>query len=183
MPNLRDLQQDTLTPRSPVISLSLPNIAQLEKGAPLNAISDIDDGVRIEIPTIQREDYDQELDKDGDRRSSTASTPTGMIEGTDMPNFDGNQLLRFRTDTLKDILMPTRSLDTLITKRVGLNDRKEEESILLYLMSRNADMNARDHYGCTPLHYAAMRGNSIAIMELLSKGTADIEVWQSSSIF
>ncbi len=37
-------------------------------------------------------------------------------------------------------------------------------------------MNARDIYGCTPLHFASMRGNELATQELLSCKGINIEV-------
>ena len=52
-----------------------------------------------------------------------------------------------------------------------------EESIVSYLVKQNANINAVDMYGQTPLHYAAMRGNEIACRDLLAfKDTIDISV-------
>ncbi len=39
-----------------------------------------------------------------------------------------------------------------------------------------ANVNAMDLYGCTPLHYAAIRGNEIATKELLMCKSINIEV-------
>ena len=46
----------------------------------------------------------------------------------------------------------------------------------MYLLEMKANVNARDLYGCTPLHYAAMRGNESAVMQLLTLKNIDIEV-------
>ena len=45
------------------------------------------------------------------------------------------------------------------------------------LVDNEAEINARDIYGLTPLHYAAMRGNDVAAQDLLSyMDILDIEV-------
>ncbi len=54
----------------------------------------------------------------------------------------------------------------------------EDNSVIVYLVSRGANVNIRDIYGCTPLHYAAMRGNEVATKELLSCQGINIEVCQ-----
>ena len=76
---------------------------------------------------------------------------------------------------LENFITEGRSLDTLWTK-VGKTKRPLDESIILYLLENNANVNARDHYGATPLHYAAQRGNVVAVNDLLSDPNIDIEV-------
>ena len=44
----------------------------------------------------------------------------------------------------------------------------KEESVVHYLVTKRANINAVDIYGQTPLHFAAMRGNEIACRDLLS---------------
>jgi len=71
-----------------------------------------------------------------------------------------------------------RSLDTLWTtfgKESGKDNKQQDTSIILYLLEKNANINARDYYGAAPLHYAAQRGNVVAIQELLSHPNIDIE--------
>ena len=51
-----------------------------------------------------------------------------------------------------------------------------EESILLYLLEQKANVNAKDFYGSTSLHFAAMRGNVMAVKQLLSQKGINIEV-------
>ncbi|CAD5117061.1 DgyrCDS5882 [Dimorphilus gyrociliatus] len=51
-----------------------------------------------------------------------------------------------------------------------------DNSVILFLISKGANVNAQDRYGCTPLHFAAMRGNEVATVELLSCPSIDIEI-------
>lgn len=37
----------------------------------------------------------------------------------------------------------------------------------MFLVERGGDVNIRDNYGMTPLHYAASKGNITAVKELL----------------
>ncbi|GFO37455.1 transient receptor potential cation channel subfamily a member 1-like protein [Plakobranchus ocellatus] len=53
--------------------------------------------------------------------------------------------------------------------RVSVDDQgNREESVVHYLVTKRADINAVDIYGQTPLHFAAMRGNEVACRDLLS---------------
>ncbi len=51
-----------------------------------------------------------------------------------------------------------------------------DNSVIIYLKHAGGDVNARDIYGCTPLHFAAIRGNEVATKELLSCRGINIEV-------
>ena len=50
------------------------------------------------------------------------------------------------------------------------------ETMIMYLLSQKANVNARDSYGSTPLHYAVAKGNPDAVKELLLAPGIDIEV-------
>jgi len=50
------------------------------------------------------------------------------------------------------------------------------ETMIMYLLSQKAKVNARDRYGSTPLHYAVAKGNPDAVKELLTDPGIDIEV-------
>ena len=50
------------------------------------------------------------------------------------------------------------------------------ETMIMYLLSRKANINAQDSYDSTPLHYAVNRGNPDAVKELLADPGIDIEV-------
>ncbi|XP_020622350.1 ankyrin-3-like [Orbicella faveolata] len=49
------------------------------------------------------------------------------------------------------------------------------ETMIMYLLSQKAKVNARDRYGSTPLHYAVAKGNPDAVKELLTDPGIDIE--------
>ena len=51
-----------------------------------------------------------------------------------------------------------------------------ETALIEYLVSKSADINIQDLYGSTPLHYATMKGNEMAVEELLSIKTVNINV-------
>ena len=52
----------------------------------------------------------------------------------------------------------------------------DEGSMILYLLYRKANVNSRDNFGCTPLHYAASKCNETAVMQLLTDKNIDLEV-------
>ena len=56
------------------------------------------------------------------------------------------------------------------------NGSGKDRSVILYLASQGANVNARDKYGLTPLHYAGMRGNDDAAVDLLQLSNTNIEV-------
>ncbi|KAL4233750.1 hypothetical protein ACF0H5_008430 [Mactra antiquata] len=54
-------------------------------------------------------------------------------------------------------------------------DLVAQSSVIHYLINKHADINERDIYGQTPLHYACMRGNEIACKELLNYPSLTLE--------
>ena len=54
-----------------------------------------------------------------------------------------------------------------------------DNSVILYLVKRGANVNVPDIYGSTPLHFAAMRGNEIACKELMDCKGVNVEVSHS----
>lgn len=58
----------------------------------------------------------------------------------------------------------------------GMEALFKEDSIILYLLSRKANVNSRDNYGSTPLHYAASKSNETAVIQLLTDKNIDLEV-------
>ena len=57
-----------------------------------------------------------------------------------------------------------------------VNDTDESESLISYLVQHKADVNARDDYLMTPLHYAASKANLTAVKELLQFDGVKIDV-------
>lgn len=51
-----------------------------------------------------------------------------------------------------------------------------KETMIQYLLSKKVNVNARDSYGSTPLHYAVAKGNVDAVKEFLKHPGVDIEV-------
>ena len=66
--------------------------------------------------------------------------------------------------------------ESLIDTSTADNHGGEEKSVILYLAGQGADVNARDKYGLTPLHYAGMRGNDDAALDLLQLSNTNLEV-------
>ena len=93
----------------------------------------------------------------GDEASATRKDSTG--EGNGAVKMESNT--RFKVVNL---------LDVPETRRL------KEESILIYLLEQKANVNAKDFYGSTPLHFASMRGNVTAAHHLLNVKSIDIEV-------
>lgn len=58
-----------------------------------------------------------------------------------------------------------------------------EESIISYLLSRKANVNSRDKFGCTPLHYAVSKCNDIGVRELLMDKNINLEVNETTTFF
>ena len=74
----------------------------------------------------------------------------------------------------KDFLsLEKRNSNSFIPKEQASN---VGETMILYLLSRKANVNAKDSYGSTPLHYAVAKGNPDAVQELLTDPCIDIEV-------
>ncbi|KAF6035907.1 hypothetical protein EB796_005783 [Bugula neritina] len=53
--------------------------------------------------------------------------------------------------------------------------RVKPDNLIAFLIRKRADPNARDNYGSTPLHFAAMRGNETALLDLLCMPDVNIK--------
>lgn len=51
-----------------------------------------------------------------------------------------------------------------------------QDTMIGFLISQKAKVNAKDSYGSTPLHYAVAKNNIEAVKELLKQPSVDIEV-------
>ncbi|XP_047128792.1 transient receptor potential cation channel subfamily A member 1 isoform X1 [Hydra vulgaris] len=66
------------------------------------------------------------------------------------------------------------------SKNLTIQDTFKEDSILKYLLDQKPDINARDFYESTPLHYAVMRGNKYATELLLAQKNVNFEAIDQS---
>ena len=68
--------------------------------------------------------------------------------------------------------------EELLKNDIDIKDNKDEGeiSMILLLHCHNAEVNAMDKYGQTPLHFAAMTGNLEAAKDLVNTCKADVEV-------
>lgn len=57
------------------------------------------------------------------------------------------------------------------------------ESIISFLVNSGANVNSQDTYGLTPLHFAAIRSDDVAALELMRRNNIDINVSQSYIIY
>ena len=80
-----------------------------------------------------------------------------------------NNRISIKPNISETLTPPAKSFDNSY-------ERLNKDSILLYLLEQKANVNAKDLYGSTPLHYAAMRGNETAVSQLLSLKSIDVEV-------
>lgn len=76
------------------------------------------------------------------------------------------------------IKMLTSFLTHLVTKTAKENEESEEVSMVELLTTHGAEVNAKDKYGQTPLHFAAMTGNIGAASVLVVDCGASVEVRQ-----
>ncbi|KAK3773373.1 hypothetical protein RRG08_023251 [Elysia crispata] len=88
------------------------------------------------------------------------------------------------SESTQDLKIPRMRPRLASNGLVSLLDQGDgEESIVSYLVKQNANINAVDMYGQTPLHYAAMRGNEIACRDLLAfKDTIDISTGDNQGV-
>ncbi|XP_037083097.1 transient receptor potential cation channel subfamily A member 1 homolog isoform X2 [Pollicipes pollicipes] len=62
---------------------------------------------------------------------------------------------------------PEEKEDEEETQVTPPSPEEQEETVIQVLVANGADVNAKDMYGLTSLHYAAMRGNDLAAQQLL----------------
>ncbi|XP_067049297.1 transient receptor potential cation channel subfamily A member 1 homolog [Acropora muricata] len=65
--------------------------------------------------------------------------------------------------------LSTESFGGDVNPSYGMQISTEEstESLIMFLVQQGSDVNVRDNYGLSPLHYAATKGNLTAVRELL----------------
>ena len=104
------------------------------------------------------------------------------------PQFDDDEEVKVKSEisesSSNEDLKKSSEVPLLSEKSNPKNNKKllsvtgfaPEEMILRYLLEQRANVNAKDFYGSTPLHYAALRGNVTAVKMLLRQKTISLEV-------
>ncbi|XP_064648007.1 transient receptor potential cation channel subfamily A member 1 homolog isoform X2 [Lineus longissimus] len=133
------------------------NIEDEEKATPLHYAARYR---RQKVPHVSDSLHDVNL-IEGSRRSSK-QTLEGDSPGTPKKDTPDGET--------SGCTSPRENLNSLPS-----SPSKQIQSIIRYLVKKAADVNHKDEYGLTPLHFAAMKGNEIAASELLGINNIDIE--------
>lgn len=114
------------------------------------------------------------LKKDGDKKKEVGSGSFGKgSKSRLLGSALGNKL--FNKDFLS---VEKRNSNSFVPK----DQPSFGETMIVFLLSHKANVNARDSYGSTPLHYAVAKGNPDAVNELLTHPGIDIEVRKMGNI-
>ncbi|XP_014673121.1 PREDICTED: transient receptor potential cation channel subfamily A member 1 homolog [Priapulus caudatus] len=110
-------------------------------------------------------------------RSSQHSSQQGSQDIEPVPNLNVIQVGEQKKQG-EDEDQPTVSTD--VTNSEDEDEEEEEgaseqESVIKFLLSKGALVNIKNMYGSTPLHFAAMRGNLEAAVDLIQFAHIDIE--------
>ncbi|RUS76171.1 hypothetical protein EGW08_016083 [Elysia chlorotica] len=138
-----------------------------EKAKKRDASNDHLDELRLDLP---EEELTQGAEEDDESES--------RVEQDRVP-----ELRVSNSTSLDHIEEDDTETNTQLVGTISEDESSKEESVVHYLVSRRANINAVDIYGQTPLHFAAMRGNEVACRDLLAfRGAIQIAVGDNQGI-